>query len=76
MVSQEPEQTERRSKQNKSENNVSPPPVQLLKKTRAETSTKPSRQQRDATPMPKRLVDLDVNSPELTIMDDYLGRLR
>jgi hypothetical protein len=51
-------------------------PVQLLKKKsgKTETTTKqPQRQQkRNATPMPKRLVDLDVNSPELTIMDDYV----
>lgn len=51
-------------------------PVQLLKKkgSKSETTTKqPSRQQkRNATPMPKRLVDVDVDSPELTIMDDYL----
>lgn len=52
-------------------------PVQLLKKKgKNEASTRaPSRQQkRDATPMPKLLVDLDVNSPELVIMDDYVEK--
>ncbi|KAI6228405.1 Zona pellucida domain-containing protein [Aphelenchoides besseyi] len=74
MVSEEPQQRDQKS------NETSPPPVQLLKKakTRSEsaasstTSTRqPSRQQRDATPMPKRMVDFDITAPEMTILEDY-----
>jgi hypothetical protein len=73
MVSDEPTPTVLSKTNNDSTTQA---PVQLLKKkgsTKSETATKQSarQQKRNATPMPRTLLDVDVDSPELTIMDDY-----
>lgn len=86
MVSDIPEASENRNgSEEEQQRESSTQPVQLLKKNRkrapqaqkpeetAAGSTTPrsaSRQQRDATPLPKRLVEFDLSSPELTIMED------
>uniref|UniRef100_A0A1I7SGD4 ZP domain-containing protein n=1 Tax=Bursaphelenchus xylophilus TaxID=6326 RepID=A0A1I7SGD4_BURXY len=81
MVSDIPEASENRNDSAES----TPPPVQVLKKNKKRTpqAQRPiveetttlraaSRQQRNATPRPSNLLDMDVTN-DLTVIDDYLN---